>query len=551
MGTPQSEPNGFCEDNEDELKGLAKALIAPNAVEVAGAASALLLKVLTGSSVAAGAAEIAVAAAFGAWLADTPDARLLAAAQVFKKAKQDREALHRFAALVEPLVAKATGDVQHVLIAIQQQERELAGNQQEGLDTLAAAMWEALDGLSSLELGQARLLAAMTRLQTLIERQTQAIAPAATRRLRQPLHLRIFISSPGDVTEERHIARALIDELPKRPAFKGKLTTEVFAWDDPHASVPMEATSTPQDTVNNYLGLPSSCDLTLVFLWSRIGTPLPANHCRSNGSRYESGTVWELEDAEVADKPVWVYHRTTKPIIEIDDPALAAKQTAFAGVKRFFETFSHADGSIARGFNSYANPEGLREQLTQHLEVFATQQLEAAQCAQLWRESALWDADGLRTVNVIDEKLRAYFVCTDNLRLALGDLERSGMNKPYDYIYLEQALIAYNRSIEAIQYSKGKDLSEVELHSELAGRRIDSFIDDLEGGLHRGLVMKLNDVRTDINALQYDRIHGSRARAARARLQPYLIDLSARIGDKLNELRRRYEVVYAHAKKGE
>jgi hypothetical protein len=40
------------------------------------AAAALLVKVFTGSSIAAGAAEKAAAKVFGQWLPDTPDARL-------------------------------------------------------------------------------------------------------------------------------------------------------------------------------------------------------------------------------------------------------------------------------------------------------------------------------------------------------------------------------------------------------------------------------------------------------------------------------------------
>ena len=162
METAQSEQKGFCEENKDELKVLAKALVAPTPVEVASAASALLMKALTGSSVAAGVAEKAVTAAFGTWFADTADTRLLTAAQAFKKAQQDREVLERFAAAVEPLITKATGDVRRVLASMQLQQDELASNQQEGFDVLASAMWAALDGLSKLELGQTELLTRTT-----------------------------------------------------------------------------------------------------------------------------------------------------------------------------------------------------------------------------------------------------------------------------------------------------------------------------------------------------------------------------------------------------
>jgi hypothetical protein len=44
-----------------------------------------------------------------------------------------------------------------------------------------------------------------------------------------PIHLRVFLSSPGDVTEERRIGREVIDRLPRQPAFKGLVTFEVIA----------------------------------------------------------------------------------------------------------------------------------------------------------------------------------------------------------------------------------------------------------------------------------------------------------------------------------
>ena len=53
--------------------------------------------------------------------------------------------------------------------------------------------------------------------------------------------VRVFISSPGDVADERDIARAVIDgELQKRPAYSG-LKLEVIAWNDPNARIPMLA----------------------------------------------------------------------------------------------------------------------------------------------------------------------------------------------------------------------------------------------------------------------------------------------------------------------
>ncbi len=192
------------------------------------------------------------------------------------------------------------------------------------------------------------------------------------------LTLSIFVSSPGDVAEEREAVRRVITELEDSHLLRGKVHFEIIAWDDPHAASPMEAGVTPQDSVNRYIGRPSDCDLTLVILWSRIGTVLPPDVLRPDGSRYASGTVWEFEDAISAHRPVWIYRRSGKPRIDIDDPDFEAKRNQFAAVNKFFEGFRNPDGSLRSGGNKYADPADFARQLRQHLEAFVNERLSHA-----------------------------------------------------------------------------------------------------------------------------------------------------------------------------
>ena len=131
---------------------------------------------------------------------------------------------------------------------------------------------------------------------------------------------------------------------------------EIVAWDDEHAAAPMDARETPQASVNRYTGRPADCDLTLVILWSRIGTRLPPGLTRPDGSRYESGTVWEYEDALAADKPVFVYRRTEKPKIDLDDAEFDKKRAQYAAVKAFVGQFENPDGSLRAGFTTTRRP---------------------------------------------------------------------------------------------------------------------------------------------------------------------------------------------------
>jgi hypothetical protein len=56
-----------------------------------------------------------------------------------------------------------------------------------------------------------------------------------------PRTFRVFLSSPGDVAEERNRARDVVEALERSHLLRGKVRFDVVAWDDPHASAPMDA----------------------------------------------------------------------------------------------------------------------------------------------------------------------------------------------------------------------------------------------------------------------------------------------------------------------
>ena len=104
----------------------------------------------------------------------------------------------------------------------------------------------------------------------------------------RPRHLRVFLSSPQDVADERAIAVRVLSRLPYDPFLRGRVTLEIVAWDGPGGHVPMTATSTPQAAIDQGLARPSECDVVLVILWNRMGTPLPDTYRRVDGTRYGS-----------------------------------------------------------------------------------------------------------------------------------------------------------------------------------------------------------------------------------------------------------------------
>ncbi len=182
--------------------------------------------------------------------------------------------------------------------------------------------------------------------------------------------VRIFLSSPGDVGVQRAIVREVISQLNSDPLVSERCFLELAGWDNPGASVPLSANKTPQDSVNDYVALPRDCDLTLVLLWGRLGTPLPRDLCRSDGTPYESGTVWELEDARGAGREVWVYRCLKRPQIDIDDPEEQQKKDQYRRLQAFVQQSQAQDGSARFGLHQFNHDSDLRTWLTEHLKQF-------------------------------------------------------------------------------------------------------------------------------------------------------------------------------------
>lgn len=100
--------------------------------------------------------------------------------------------------------------------------------------------------------------------------------------------IRIFISSPGDVQQERKIAHKVITELNKQ--FAKYVHIEVLMWEN----FPLTAESTFQEGIDYFLKS-DTIDYAVFILWSRMGTPLCKKFRRADGSPYQSGTEYEFD----------------------------------------------------------------------------------------------------------------------------------------------------------------------------------------------------------------------------------------------------------------
>ena len=177
--------------------------------------------------------------------------------------------------------------------------------------------------------------------------------------------LQFFISSPGDVFEERAIANRVIERL--QSEYIGKVVLEPVLWEHE----PLVATSTFQHQIIK----PSDTDVVIAILWSRLGTKLPKEFTRADGSRYESGTEFEFEEAidgfRKNGKPdLLVYRKTAPPSVRLDDEKelldrLSQKKKLDEFVDRWFH--DKAEGTLVAAFHAFEAPSDFETLLENHL----------------------------------------------------------------------------------------------------------------------------------------------------------------------------------------
>ena len=197
-------------------------------------------------------------------------------------------------------------------------------------------------------------------------------------------HLRIFFSSPGDVADERAAALAIVDRLRYDPFVRGRVTLEAVSWDGP-GGAPILAARTPQASIDAGMPQPAACDIVVVLLWGRMGTPLPhAEYAKPDGSPYASGTEWEFENALAASRrhgrpAVLLYRCRRELLIDANASEAAGGLRQAEQVRAFFSRLRDpGTGAFTSGYRDYRTVDEFRTVLDSHLRVLLHQIIEAS-----------------------------------------------------------------------------------------------------------------------------------------------------------------------------
>lgn len=188
--------------------------------------------------------------------------------------------------------------------------------------------------------------------------------------------VRIFISSPGDVSEERERARQVIESLRRR--YAGKLELKPVLWED----LPLQATASFQEGIDLILSNEQGIDIAVFILWSRLGSPLGVQIRKPDGDEYRSGTEREFElmlracEQNGGKKPTFlVYTRQDEVSFEeqLRGKSTEAKQDLL-GQKKLVEKFiaeeflDDGSGHNVRAYHSFDRPVTFSQRLRTHLQ---------------------------------------------------------------------------------------------------------------------------------------------------------------------------------------
>jgi WD40 repeat protein len=212
-----------------------------------------------------------------------------------------------------------------------------------------------------------------------------------------PQRLRIFVSSPADVPNERLRADLIVDKLAQD--YGRFFAIESYRWE--HEA--MLASAHFQDAIEP----PSAFDIVVLILWSRLGTPLPEKTVEReyrgiDGRVPVTGTEWEYEEAlKVAREkkaPDLLAFRNISPApIDPRNAGAQAASIAQLGALNEFWARHFADrGVFLAAYDEYRTLEEFAQRLEESLRKLIERRIKDLSGGGTASTEAVWTGDPFR-----------------------------------------------------------------------------------------------------------------------------------------------------------
>lgn len=173
--------------------------------------------------------------------------------------------------------------------------------------------------------------------------------------------IRIFVSSPGDVSSERFVAEKVIQRVQEE--FRDVCQLEPIFWEHE----PLTASASFQEELIS----PAATDIVVCILWSRLGTRLPK---KVTGQRNLTGTEYEFEEAlrsrnERGIPHLLVYRKTARPIADLSDRQRRKEAIEqIEALEAFIDRWFHDEaGALVAAFHPFDDSATFEEHLAHHL----------------------------------------------------------------------------------------------------------------------------------------------------------------------------------------
>jgi tetratricopeptide (TPR) repeat protein len=188
--------------------------------------------------------------------------------------------------------------------------------------------------------------------------------------------LRIFVSSPGDVERARRIAALTIEEVAREHS---RFKIEPYLWE----YEAMVASGHFQDSIEP----PSSFDIVVLILWSRLGTHLPERtkvreYRGLDGRTPVTGTEWEFEEAlkaaqERGAPDLLVYRSLMNASFDTSNPDRFEQQSQqLKALNTFWERHFRNKGMFIAAYTTFERDAEFAQSLKTHLGQLIKKRLE-------------------------------------------------------------------------------------------------------------------------------------------------------------------------------